>query len=115
MRHRGRMGFREKVNVWGEVSRIPGRFGSLGGLSGGAVFDDTGRVIGVVEAESRRRGRIMTGEPKTISETLKLARVNVKPGETVGGGFSKNDYPQAARRLITTLRIARVVCRVDAF
>ena len=115
MRHRGHMGFREKVNVWGEVSRIPGRFGSLGGLSGGAVFDDTGRVIGVVEAESRRRGRIMTGKTKTISEILKLARVNMKPGDTAGGEFTQNDYPKAARRLITTLRIARVVCRIDAF
>ena len=115
MRHRGHRGFREMVNVWSEVSRIPGRFGSLGGLSGGAVFDDTGRVIGVVEAESRRRGRVMTGRPKTINEILELARVNVKPGDTAGGGFTQNDYPKAARRLITNLRIARVVCRVDAF
>ena len=115
MRHRGRNSYREKVNVWSEVSRIPSRFGSLGGLSGGPVFDDTGRIIGIVEAESRRRGRIMTGKPKSINEILKLARVKVKPSETIGGGFSEKDYPRAARRLITTLRIARVICRVDAF
>ena len=113
MRHRGRNGYREKVNVWSEVSRIPGQFGSLGGLSGGAVFDDTGRIIGVVEAESRRRGRIMTAKPRTMREIITRAQVNVKPGETAGGGFSRNAYPQAARRLITTLRIARVVCRVN--
>ena len=115
MRHRGRNGYREKVNVWSEVSRIPGWFGSLGGLSGGAVFDNTGQIIGVVEAESRRRGRIMTAKPRTMREILKRARVNVKPGESTGGVFSPNAYPQAARHLITTLRIARVVCRVNAF
>ena len=115
MRHRGRNGYREKVNVWSEVSRIPDRFGSLGGLSGGAVFDDAGQIIGVVEAESRRRGRIMTAKPRTMREILKRARVNVKPGESAGGVFSPNTYPQAARHLITTLRIARVVCHVKAF
>ena len=57
----------------------------------------------------------MTGKTKTISEILKLARVNVKPGDTASGEFTQNDYPKAARRLITTLRIARVVCRIDAF
>jgi hypothetical protein len=55
----------------------------------------------------------MTAKPKTMREIIKRARVNVKPGETAGGGFSQNAYPQAARRLITTLRIARVVCRVN--
>ena len=113
MRHRGRRGYRERVNVWSEVSRIPGRFGSLGGLSGGAVFDDVGRIVGIVEAESRRRGRIMTAKPATIRDLLSRAGAKPKPGPD-GGDFTGRTYPQTARHLITTLRVARVVCRVNA-
>jgi len=113
MRHRGRMGFRERVNVWTEKSRIPSRFGSLGGLSGGAVLDDTGRIIGVVEAESRRRGRIMTAKTETLREIL--ARADARNGNqaVASGPLGADDYPTTARRLITTLRVAKVICRVN--
>jgi len=112
MRHRGRGGFREMVNVWSELSRIPGRFGSLGGLSGGAVLDNAGRIVGVVEAESQRRGRIMTAQPATLREVLNLAQVAART-DAAPLAIDTGDYPTAARRLITTLRIVRVICRVN--
>jgi len=112
MRHRGRMGFREKVNVWSERSRIPGRFGSLGGLSGGAVLDSAGRIVGVVEAESQRRGRIMTTQPEAIRKVIKLAQATART-DTAATAINADAYPTEARRLITTLRVVRVICRVE--
>lgn len=111
LRERGRYRTAEPVRVWSERDRIPDRAGSLGGLSGGAVFDRDGTVIGVVLAEERRRGRIITALPATLYETAREA------GATIGGGgkggtFSEKDYPLTARELITSLRVARAICRV---
>jgi len=112
MRHQGRGGFRERVYAWAERSRIPARFTSLGGLSGGAVIDERGRVIGVVQAESRRRGRIMTAKPETYLDVFRMAGVRVPSAGRTGGEtrLTAGDYPQTARRLITTLRVAKVHC-----
>ncbi len=114
-RRNRQLGYRERVNAWAERSRIPDRSGSLGGLSGGAVLDDQGRVIGIVQAESSRRGRIMTATPSTIKDVFQLARVTypalastvsqLKPG--------KDDYPDVARNLITSIRVAKVFCLVE--
>lgn len=112
LRHGGRNGYRERVNVWSEQSRIPGHFGSLGGLSGGAVLDSSGRIVGVVEAESRRRGRIMTAQLSSIRDVMARAGVTANAGPAAPA-MSGDDYPAAARGLITTLRVARVVCRVE--
>jgi len=108
-------GYRERVNAWAERSRVPARDGSLGGLSGGAVLDEHGRVIGVVQAESARRGRIMTAKPSTIAEAFSYAKVSI-PASGIGPAepeLTKDSYPMTARRLITTLRIAKVYCRVN--
>ncbi len=112
MQHRGRNGYREQVHAWSEQSRIPARPGSLGGLSGGAVLDDQGHIIGVIQAESRRRGRIMTARPETIRALLERASVQMKTASATTSGelFSAATYPAPARELITQLRVARVLC-----
>jgi len=119
LRHRGgrggRQGYRERVSAWSERSRIPSRQGSLGGLSGGVVLGDSGRVVGVVQAESRRRGRIMTARPETLYDAFRRANVSVPAlsGAVTGAEhLTAKDYPRAARRLITTIRVAKVLCRV---
>lgn len=112
MQHGGRSGYREQVYAWSEQSRIPARPGSLGGLSGGAVLDDQGHIIGVVQAESRRRGRIMTAKPKTIQALLAQTSTQISPASTTAFEtvFSAKTYPTPARELITRLRVARVLC-----
>ncbi len=114
MQHRGRNGYRERVNAWSERSRIPNRTGSLGGLSGGVLLDTNGQIIGIIQAESRRRGRFMTAQLVTIKSFLKTHDTNYNTGPD-----AKNDrvltsqfYPQTARELITTLRVAKVFCIV---
>jgi len=107
-------GYRERVNAWTERSRVPDIRGSLGGLSGGAVLDERGQVIGIVQAESRRRGRIMTAQPSTISELFDLAKVTYPDATTLvnGRNLTDKDYPDAARDLILSLRVAKVFCLV---
>lgn len=115
MHHRGRNGFRERVTAWSERSRIPNRKGSLGGLSGGAVLDDQGHIIGIVQAESRRRGRFMTATPETMLELLAQASTQIEPESQQQTALSLTPqfYPQSARQLITTVRVAKVICIVD--
>ncbi|MDA0996877.1 MAG: serine protease, partial [Proteobacteria bacterium] len=111
LKGRGRYRTEEPVLVWSEKSRIPDRFGSLGGLSGGPVFNATGQVIGVVLAENRRRGRIMTAVPETIAEAARLAAAPLAAsGEAPA--FSSDGYPAVARTLITSLRVSRAFCQV---
>ena len=114
MHHRGRNGFRERVHAWSEQSRIPNRSGSLGGLSGGAVMDDQGNIIGIIQAESRRRGRIMTAKPEAIQKLIEMVSAHSPSTTTSSPEFylSPDDYPKIARQLITSLRVAKVHCFV---
>jgi hypothetical protein len=83
-------------------------------LSGGAVIDDAGRIVGIVQAESPRRGRFMTARPEAYRKLFELAGVNVpvisEPASKAG--ISAANYGSIARQLITTLRVAKVLCRV---
>lgn len=108
LRYDGAYRVRETVTAWSEVSRLPPGTGSLGGMSGGPVFDDRGRVIGVVLAEAQRRGRTYTATPQTMAETAQIAGLDLNRG--TGQAMSETDYGAAARDLIRGLRVARVLC-----
>ena len=115
LRRHGVRGPGEVLMVWAERTRIPDWSGSLGGMSGGAVLDRTGTVIGVTSAESRRRGRIFTSQPAAIWETVRrdgrviLAPVSQRqPVDELTG----HEYPKHAQKLIQNRQVARVVCKV---
>lgn len=114
LRHRGRRGYRERVYAWAERRRFPNREGSLGGLSGGAVLNDNGEIIGVVQAESPRRGRIMTAQPARTKEVIAIANLTLPPpsGDSAGA-ITPSTFPAAARELILSMRVAKVFCRVE--
>ena len=103
---RGRYRSEEAVLAWSEVSRTKGIFGSLGGLSGAPVMDTDGEVIGVVSAESPRRGRIYTVTPENL-RTLITAR-DIQPK-----ALNLTTYGLEADKLRRDRRIAQVVCMVD--
>jgi S1-C subfamily serine protease len=114
MRHTGSGRYRERVYAWSILSEIPRRFASLGGLSGGAVIDGAGRIVGVVQSEAPRRGRFMTARPKTYRELFELAEIDVPmvSGPASEVAVSAANYGAVARALITTLRVAKVLCIV---
>lgn len=111
LKERGRYKTRELADVWSERSRVPDRFDSLGGLSGGPVFSDDGRFVGVVLAEERRRGRVITAQTATVRTMFQRASVTPETTNTASR-LSTNGYPAVARDLLTSLRIAKVICRV---
>lgn len=106
MQVRGRYRTDESVLIWSELSRSRGLLGSLGGLSGGPVLDKDGELIGVVAAETPRRGRIYTVSPAN------LRRV-VAPTNSVPIALDLKGYALQADRLRRDRRIAQVVCLND--
>jgi len=102
---RGRYNTEEAVLAWTELGRTKGLNGSLGGLSGGPVLDKDGEVIGIIAAESPRRGRIYTVAPKNLREYT--------PDETViAEPIDAQRYGTYADRYRRDRRIAQVICLV---
>ncbi len=106
----GRHG-REPVLTWAELGRTQGLNGSLGGLSGGPVYDSKGAVRGVVLAESTRRGRVYSAAPNAIKAFLTAQGVDYTSGGTSRAVAIENygDEADRARRLG---QVVKVTCRV---
>ena len=106
---RGRYRSLEPVLAWAEIGRSRGLKGSIGGLSGGPVFDKDGEVIGLVSAESPRRGRVYTVAPRSLAKAL-------KPLDSVleHDDMAIENYGRRADSYRRERRIAQVVCLVDS-
>ena len=103
---RGRYNTEEPILAWTELGRTRGLKGSLGGLSGAPVLDKDGEAIGIVAAESPRRGRIYSVAPRNLKDLVNTDQV-LSPEpiavETYG------THADAYRR---DRRIAQVLCLV---
>jgi hypothetical protein len=103
MQVRGRYSSDEGVLIWSELSRTRGLKGSLGGLSGGPVLDADGELIGIVTAETPRRGRIYTVSPANLRQV-------VDPVDERAVPLRLSDYALQADTLRRDRRIAQVIC-----
>ncbi len=106
MKVRGRYTNEEAILAWSELGRSRNLKGSLGGLSGAPVLDKDGEIIGVVSAESPRRGRIYSVAPRYLRGII------TEPGEGVEP-LSLETYGVAADKLRRDRRVAQVICLVE--
>ncbi len=106
MKVRGRYTNDEAVLAWSELGRSRNLSGSLGGLSGSPVLDKDGEIIGVVSAESPRRGRIYSVAPRYLRLLITEPGTGIEP-------LSLESYGVGADKLRRDRRVAQVVCLVD--
>jgi S1-C subfamily serine protease len=109
MRVSGRYSTREPVLAWAEIQRVPDRDEPLSGISGGPVFDASGRLVGVHVAGSIRRGRSFTTAPRSMRELW--ARAGVTPA--VDGpvpALHDDDFVAVGERLRRELVVAQAIC-----
>ena len=106
MKVKGRYRTNEPILAWAESGRSSGLKGSLGGLSGGPVLDKDGEIIGVVAAESLRRGRIYSVVPRNLRKIVKEDKTyEARAIDTDSYGLQADAY----RR---NRQIAQVICLV---
>lgn len=108
---RGRYQMEEPVLAWAEQERTDGIEGTLSGMSGGPVFNEQGRVVGVTVAESPRRGRIYSASPDSIRRFLDDQGL-VAPGGDARP-ISASSYADEADRLRDSRAVVKVLCRVN--
>jgi len=106
MKVRGRYTNDEAILAWSELGRSRNLTGSLGGLSGAPVLDKDGEIIGVVSAESPRRGRVYSVAPRYLRGII------TDPGQSIEP-LSLDTYGVEADRLRRDRRVAQVICLVE--
>lgn len=106
----GRYNVSEPVIAWAEAGRTRNLDGSLGGISGGPVFDTAGEVIGVTVAESPRRGRIYTTAPASVASFLSEEADFDLDGDDARELTTRN-YGGEGDRLRRNLTIVKVICQ----
>ncbi len=103
---RGRYRTDEPILAWTEIGRTRGLRGSLGGLSGGPVLDSDGEVIGIVAAESPRRGRVYSVAPRNLSQYAR------RTDYATATPIANASYGLQADRYRRDRRIVQVLCYV---
>lgn len=105
---KGRYNTEEPILAWAESGRSQGLKGSLGGLSGGPVLDIDGEVIGLVAAESLRRGRIYTVAPRNLRPVI------TEDKTYKARQISFDSYGLQADEYRRNRQIVQVVCLVNS-
>ena len=107
---RGRRSAEAPILAWAEVGRTEGLRGTLGGISGGPMFDATGAVRGVIVAESPRRGRIYTTAPQSVEAFLTKHGVPLESGPA--DKFELSGYGAPSDNARRRLQVVKVTCEV---
>jgi hypothetical protein len=100
--------------TWAEGRRFPDTLERLGGISGGPMFDESGRVVGIAVAASVRRGRVETVAPEMIAEARQatglfaLGIAETGMSEIAG---TDDGLAGAAAALERGWRIAKLYCK----
>ncbi|MEQ9505429.1 MAG: serine protease [Hyphomonas sp.] len=107
---RGRREAEAPILAWAEIGRTEGLVGTLGGISGGPIFDANGNVRGVIVAESPRRGRIYSTAPQAMEAFLTKQGVALQSGPV--DAFDMSGYGAPSDNARRRLQVVKVTCEV---
>jgi len=107
---RGRRSAEAPILAWAEIGRTDGLSGTLGGISGGPMFDASGAVRGVIVAESPRRGRIYTTAPQAVDAFLTKRGITRESGPA--DQFDLSGYGAPSDNARRRLQVVKVTCEV---
>ncbi len=107
----GRRDARFPVLSWIEQSRSKGATGTLSGISGAPVFDESGFVRGVVSAESSARSRLYTTPPDALANFVTAQSLTLSEGHVAP--FTAETYGTRASDLRHASQIVPVHCEVS--
>lgn len=98
---------------WAEESRFPPQLAGLGGLSGGPMVDDEGRLLGVVVTATTRRGRADSIAPEMLGETRRAyfpaVGAKARPLSQISQG--PEHLEQIAQSVVRDRRVGLVYCQ----
>ena len=109
MQAEGRFNGRAPTIAWAERGRSPEFDGSIGGISGGPVLDARGFIVGVIVAETPRRGRFETIAPEVLAEGAGRP-LPLGDAATREADLTSRTLPEIADTLRARLRVAQAVC-----
>ena len=101
------------VLTWAELVRYPDDLPALNGMSGGPVFDNQGKIIGIMVAASVRRGRIHTVAPEILQATEQayaLSDASTKAEPVSAITTATVSLSDTARALYKSSRIVPTYC-----
>jgi serine protease Do len=97
--------------TWAELKRFPDTLKSLGGMSGGPVVAEDGKIVGIMVAATVRRGRFDTVAPEVLRATAQTyadGNVSAAPASEIAGqDVALGDAAQAFSR---SRQIAKTYC-----
>ncbi len=112
MQAEGRFNGRAPTVSWAELRRQPDFEGSLGGISGGPFVNDRGHIIGVMVAESPRRGRFETLAPELLISLAAPDRaLRRAPPGSAALSVARDNFGRSADGLRERLQITQAVCQ----
>lgn len=112
MQAEGRFNGRAPTLSWAEQRRQPNFEGTLGGISGGPMLDARGNIIGVMVAESPRRGRFETLAPEVLTSLTTPDRaLRRAPQGSTAVTVLRDNFGRSADGLRERLQITQAVCQ----
>ncbi len=107
---RGRYRINEPVVAYAEIARWPKFSGSLGGISGGPIFNRQGHVIGVTVAGNPRRGRVTGTAPRSFEPLFEYANKRPSATKITRPLFSPSNLVDHGNTLRRKMVVAQLLC-----